>query len=300
MKTINITLEVHSILSSVQALEGKFGAGYVNRLLRADEKFPVREKHMALPTYGVLKEIPRDRLRGIINYLVLNRYLSVSTGEYPVIAPTLRGIEVLANQATIDVPYRDLNAANSDYALMETLRMLRVTLSSKRSIAPHHIFTDAAMEDIVRRKPETLEALAATPGLTLLQVEAYGEMIVETIKQDVEARKTALQEQLEQRAASAKGQMVKSLHESGLSVDGIAAKMNIKRGIAEYYLEALHVTGQINLVNWVATNLNEQPALNMGVAYFRKWRDARLTEAQQALGLDFYTLRLCRWYALAA
>lgn len=300
MKTTNITEEVRAILGTVHTLDGKFGAGYVNRLLRADDKFPIREPHRALPTYGVLAGINRERVKSLINWLIVNRYLSVSMGEFPVVSLSPKGQEQLQAGTPLEATWQEINNASMDVQLLETLRNMRRSVAEERNIALYFVFTDASMDEIVRQKPETPEALAQIPGMSEVKVKTYGEAILGAVQQHQVLCKETLQQQLAQRAASPRGQEIRRLHEAGLAVDAISEQMQLKRSTVELHLEALHLTHQINLVNWVAQHLHEMPALNMGIAYFRKWRDARLTEAQQALGLDYYTLRLCRWYALAA
>jgi ATP-dependent DNA helicase RecQ len=68
-----------------------------------------------------------------------------------------------------------------DRDLFERLRGLRTELASARGVPPYVVFGDAALRDMARRRPSTLEAFLEVRGVGQHKRDEYGAAFVEVI-----------------------------------------------------------------------------------------------------------------------
>ena len=68
-----------------------------------------------------------------------------------------------------------------DNRLFKGVRELRYKLSKEEDVKPYMIFTNSQMEEIIRRKPRTLEELLSCEGVGRSRCDRYGESILNII-----------------------------------------------------------------------------------------------------------------------
>jgi len=69
--------------------------------------------------------------------------------------------------------------------LMDALRQLRRQLAQKENVAAYIIFSDAALHDMVSKKPVTLEAFEEVKGVGEMKLQKYGQTFVSLINKIV-------------------------------------------------------------------------------------------------------------------
>jgi ATP-dependent DNA helicase RecQ len=69
----------------------------------------------------------------------------------------------------------------ADHALFEKLRARRLELARAQQVPPYVIFHDRTLADMAARRPRSLAALAATPGVGEAKLARYGEAFLEII-----------------------------------------------------------------------------------------------------------------------
>jgi ATP-dependent DNA helicase RecQ len=66
--------------------------------------------------------------------------------------------------------------------LFETLRTLRGSLARERGVPAYVIFGDAALRDMARRRPSTLQGFLDVKGVGQTKCEQYGRLMIERIR----------------------------------------------------------------------------------------------------------------------
>jgi ATP-dependent DNA helicase RecQ len=69
-----------------------------------------------------------------------------------------------------------------DKGLFEALRRLRATIAGKRRVPAYVVFGDAALRDMARRRPSTLDRLLEVKGVGQTKRQQYGKAVLAVIK----------------------------------------------------------------------------------------------------------------------
>ncbi|MCG3133068.1 MAG: ATP-dependent RNA helicase DbpA [Planctomycetes bacterium] len=191
------------ILSAVARTGRRFGSGYVIDVLRGSRTAKVVERgHDRIPTFGLLKEMPAQRIGNFIDQLVDAGALARTAGEYPVLEFTEDSARVLrgerravlvtpraglvakprrrqegarsaqGGQGARGAPERDL--APAEEALFEALRALRRGIASELGVPPYIVFGDVTLEELARVRPTSEAALLRVKGVGAKKLEAFG------------------------------------------------------------------------------------------------------------------------------
>jgi ATP-dependent DNA helicase RecQ len=189
-------LVAQKILSCVLRLGQRFGGGYTALVLTGSREERVLDNgHDELSTYGLLKEYDKHAVHDWIEQLAGQGFLE-KTGDYNVLAVTAEGRRVLKGECAprlLRPPEKGEKrgrkskvAAESwegvDKGLFEALRALRGSLARDRGVPAYIIFSDAALRDMARRRPSTLEGFLEVKGVGAAKCEQYGQVMIEKIR----------------------------------------------------------------------------------------------------------------------
>jgi ATP-dependent DNA helicase RecQ len=94
-------------------------------------------------------------------------------------APTTAASTITASTAAAPVTP---DSGVTDKILMEALRQLRKQLAQQEKMPAYIIFSDASLQDMVSRKPVTLDAFSAVKGVGNMKLEKYGNIFVTLIR----------------------------------------------------------------------------------------------------------------------
>ena len=177
------------------------GAGTIVDILRGSRSQKMLERSWdTLSTYGIMDEVPVTRIRAIIDELVYRGILARSQGNYPTISLGSGAAEFLHTEGpfvmkvakgkprapkreerrrtrTGDAP--ELTPEQEE--LFERLRKLRLTLAREQDIAPFMVFSNATLEDMCRKLPQTPEEFLEVSGVGAKKAETYGEAFLAAI-----------------------------------------------------------------------------------------------------------------------
>lgn len=293
---VNIKEEAHLILKTVVLLEQKYGINYVSRVLRASDAFGFSdEHHKELETYGRMKGKHSERVRNLINYLLRNHFLQVTNSRYGSIGISRKGEEFLAFPSELIVRSSELRTSLYDKKLLVGLRQLRSALARQEEKAPFRIFTDYTLGRIIDDKPRDLQELKMIPGLGDYKANRFGPSIISLL--EVIMREKALDDRNRflRKVKASSHQEVKSLFESGASLEEIARKRSVQEKTVENYLGNLHKAGEIDLKPWIEERLDGEE-LEKGSTYFLQSPESSLKNAYEELGIDYDRLKLCKLY----
>ena len=189
------------ILSCVVRVGQRFGATHVASVLRghASEQVVAR-RHNALSTFGLLKDASVAEVRGYIDQLIGLDLLKLNGDEYPVLAVTAKGIELLKNEKSYPglrlarqrPPRKDAAPARSraeaeswegvDGALFERLRAVRLEIARARGVPPYVIFHDVTLREMARLRPSSLDALLGVKGVGARKASDLGDLFLAAIR----------------------------------------------------------------------------------------------------------------------
>jgi ATP-dependent DNA helicase RecQ len=188
------------IVSCVYRVDQRFGAEYVAQVLvGSSEQRILANGHDQVSTYGLLESEHRRSVRDWIEQLVSQKFLA-KDGEYNVLKITESGHQLLRGQAmprlTRPAKPTERNRSRSqdtaswegvDKELFEKLRILRATESQSRNVPAYVVFSDAALRDMARRRPSTLDNFRMVHGVGQQKVADFGECFLKTIADHCDA-----------------------------------------------------------------------------------------------------------------
>jgi len=184
------------ILSCVLRLGQRFGGAYTALVLTGSRDQRILENgHDNLTTYGLLREYDSRAVHDWIEQLTGQGFLE-KTGDFNVLAVTAEGRRILKGEVTprllrpAQKPERKAKvakvAADSwqgvDKGLFDALRKARATLAHKKGVPAFIIFGDAALRDMARRRPSTLQRFLEVKGVGQTKADQYGRTMVERIR----------------------------------------------------------------------------------------------------------------------
>ncbi len=189
------------IVSCVYRLEERYGGDYTASVLAGSrEERILANGHDALSTHGLLGGFSKKLVRDWIEQLVGQGVLA-KEGEYDVLKITERGRRVLRGQETPRLlkpaevrkkPDARGVGADSwdgvDRGLFDTLRVLRRRLAEAKNVPAYIVFTDAALRDMARRRPSSLEGFRGVSGVGEAKARQYGDAFVAAILEACESR----------------------------------------------------------------------------------------------------------------
>ncbi|MDR1748412.1 MAG: DNA helicase RecQ [Spirochaetaceae bacterium] len=198
-ETCDITIDAQKIISCVYriARQGRsFGKIMIVNILKGSKNAKLIEAGMDnLSTYGIMAEQSAQRIRSILDYLIEQNYLSLDTGEYPVVRHTPRSAAVLRSEEAITMmlprepEHREKPAvfteAPADEKLFLKLKKLRNTLAQDAHVPAYIVFADSALRDMCRKLPQTSREFLEVSGVGRVKMEQYGEFFTKAIREYV-------------------------------------------------------------------------------------------------------------------
>ena len=197
------------IISCVARLEQRYGGDYTAKVLAGSkEERILHQRHDQLSTYGLLAKHRTRGIRDWIEQLVGQGYLE-KAGEYDVLQITETGRQLLKGNASPRLlkPARQAERGTKgsrgastgadswegvDRDLFELLRTMRGELASEHGVPAYIVFGDAALRDMARRRPSTLESFAEVRGVGQKKLAEYGETFVAAIVEHCQANGVAM------------------------------------------------------------------------------------------------------------
>ena len=181
------------ILGAVAELRGRFGAGHVADVLAGASTARLEAmSHDRLGSYGALRAATKVEVRGWIDQLVGQGLLARTAGEYPTVALTKQGAQVLRGESSAGPLSRIAPArrergpsrvtpgpavgssGDDDRALFEALRRVRRALAEERGVPPYVIFSDATLRELARLRPTTRADFLAVKGVGEWKCDEFG------------------------------------------------------------------------------------------------------------------------------
>jgi ATP-dependent DNA helicase RecQ len=204
------TLFVRKALSGVARVHGRFGLQTVVDLIHGDPDPRLSRAGLAAtPSFGNLREHPREWLTRLLRRCVTAGWVSFAGADRPVVMLTEEGRAVMkgnrparlllpaaaAERAALPGPRTlrragapraevdELDAAGQ--ALFQALRAWRLTVAREASIAPFMVASDRTLRDIARLRPRTPDELAMAYGIGRQKALRYGLAVLRVVAEAV-------------------------------------------------------------------------------------------------------------------
>jgi ATP-dependent DNA helicase RecQ len=143
----------------------------------------------------LLKGRTAREIRHWIEQLVGLGHLQVAEGQYPTLALTASGLEVMKGSAPVTLfalpvapkarrPSRAVaggDAPSYDESLFQRLRALRRRLAAERHVPPYLIFGDRTLQELAAAKPTSVDRLRGIRGIGEVKARDLGPVFVAEI-----------------------------------------------------------------------------------------------------------------------
>lgn len=196
-ETYDGTVPAQKLLSCVYRVRqaGRFGVGlnHLIEILTGAETEKIRRwGHDQLTTYGIGRDLSRPEWATIGRELLRLGLLTQEAGEFPTIALTEEGLDVLRNRRIVQLTksaQRKRPAASRageiacDEALFDRLRRLRKRLADERGVPAYVVFGDATLRFIAREYPESADALRGISGVGEKKAAEFGELFATEVRE---------------------------------------------------------------------------------------------------------------------
>jgi ATP-dependent DNA helicase RecQ len=202
-ETYDGTLVAQKFLSCVYRVRqaSRFGVGLnhvVEVLTGADTEKIRRWGHDRVSTYGIGKELSRPQWAAVGRELMRLGYVAQDEGEFPTLALTTAGIEILRSRQPITLTkpmalpkvrkvVRREGEIACDEILFERLRALRKKLADERKVPAYVVFGDATLRQMAREYPASADAMGGIFGMGEKKRAEFGDVFATEIATYLEA-----------------------------------------------------------------------------------------------------------------
>jgi ATP-dependent DNA helicase RecQ len=195
-ETVDVSLEARKIVSCVYRLAQQhrsFGKNMIVDILHGSRNEKIKRFRLeALSTHGIMADLPGPRIRSILDYLIENGYLLLTSDEYPVVKLTPQAAAIIRDKkpvfmklplavqpekTTKAVPVYDVNSG-----LLAALKDLRKQFAAAAHVPAFVVFADAALRDMCLKLPQTNEEFLDVSGVGTAKMKKYGEKFTALIR----------------------------------------------------------------------------------------------------------------------
>ena len=186
------TEDAQKILSAVHRSGERFGAAHVIDILCGAQTDKItRTGHHRLPTFGAGAARGKNEWRSLIRQMVATGFLRLDIAGYGGLAITGKGRALLRGDGVF--LYREETVVarpsaapretrkkvsehpldDSQAALLDVLKALRLELARARGVPAYVVFPDRSLIDMARRRPRTEEEFAEVNGVGAAKLKAF-------------------------------------------------------------------------------------------------------------------------------
>jgi ATP-dependent DNA helicase RecQ len=196
-QTFDGTTAAQKLLSCAYRVRQKsgfyFGLNHLIEVLTGGESEAVRKwGHADISVYGIGSEMKRGEWQSIGRELIRLGLLHQTAEKFATVELTPDGLAALKDRRAITltkpVAIAEKKARTKrgeiecDEVLFDRLRTLRRKLADERDVPAYIIFSDAALREMARSYPRTVQSFATIPGVGTQKLKDFGEAFIEEVK----------------------------------------------------------------------------------------------------------------------
>lgn len=191
----DITLEAMKIISCIyRGQQHKYHLSRTKtaQVLTGSTNKAVLEMRLdRLSTYGIMSDCSMTQVLQMIDSMVAGGDLGMKPyKEYSELVLTAASAAVIRKEKRVEmqVPKKEKteavfeNVSAEDEELFQRLRRLREKISTKEHVPPYVVFSNAALRDMCRRKPQNQQELMEVSGVGMMRSQKYGDDFISEIK----------------------------------------------------------------------------------------------------------------------
>lgn len=196
---------VQKALSAIFRTGEYVGMNTLINILRGSEKADILEKgYDKLKTYGVGKDLSYKEWKEYLYQMLQLGYIEIDYVNAGILKVTPLGRKVLFGELKAPLavyketeekvflrkndskfkyrPIRPIQSSSVEETLLDSLQQLRKQIAEREQTPAYIIFSDDALEDMVQRKPVTMEEFSEIRGVGDIKLEKYGKVFVSLIR----------------------------------------------------------------------------------------------------------------------
>lgn len=184
------------VFRTVASAGERFGVSLIADILKGSHTRKIRDMGLhLLPTYGKLGKEKLPHIKSLIHQYAADGYLQRQGEPYPVLKLCPKARQVLEGHAEVygfapgaedviaDTAVERTGAVMkaADKELFDALRKLRLAMAAEEKIPPFVIFSDATLEEMADKKPDSEEKLSSVKGVGTFKLQKYGPRFLQEI-----------------------------------------------------------------------------------------------------------------------
>lgn len=196
---------IQKALSAIVRTGEHIGTQMLIDILRASSRAELIEKgYDKLKTYGAGRDLSYREWKEYIYQMIQLGYMEIDYAADNILRMTPLGRKVLYGESKARLvtyrppednttgkrlksgfkpqPIRPLASASTDETLLDSLRQLRKQLAERENRPAYHIFTDDSLQDMVDKRPVTLDQFSDIRGVGQIKLDHYGKIFVSLIR----------------------------------------------------------------------------------------------------------------------
>jgi ATP-dependent DNA helicase RecQ len=191
---------MQKLLSAIYRVGQRFGAVHVIDVLRGKQTERIEQwGHHRLSVFGVGSDESDGVWRSVLRQAIARGLVTVDPENFNCLGlterarPVLKGEEEIwlrphekplrAKKSAAPKSYMERPLREEDQGLYERLRWWRIETARKENVPAYVIFQDATLREIARARPDSLEELAAIPGMGAKRLATWGEAVLAIIRE---------------------------------------------------------------------------------------------------------------------
>ncbi|MDD3001934.1 MAG: DNA helicase RecQ [Candidatus Riflebacteria bacterium] len=186
-------LNAQKIISAVYRTQNRFGASYITKILKgAQEARIIENNHHTLKVFGMMKSETEKSIRNWTDQLVVQGYLSVTDGQYPLLQVTQAGLNACKNLEPVKLSKPviqklkrkeaiALPLSSENTAIFEQLRRLRLLIARTLGLPPYMVFADSVLTTMAEKKPKNLDEMLQIKGVGEHKLASYGKVFLDCL-----------------------------------------------------------------------------------------------------------------------
>ncbi len=221
-------------LSSIYRTEQRFGVNYIIDILigKKDERIQ-RNGHDKISTFSIGQDLSTTEWRSVFRQLIALGFIDIDIERHGALRltekcrPVLRGEQQLElrklsieEKATKEKKQKS-TVRPQDEELWEALRSLRMEIASESGVPPYVIFHDTTLQEMIKKRPQSLSELNRISGVGEQKLKRYGKQFLNEIN------KYPLPALLDNNLSSTINETL-MLYQQGVPIEKIAEQRDIK------------------------------------------------------------------------
>ena len=292
----DITVEAQKIISCIGRTKERYGVNVIVGILSGSRNKNILQLGLdKVSTYGLLSRYPQKEIRSLVDLLIGDGFIEVTTGEYPTLRLTEKAYGFIKNGEKL---YRRTAVVEKTevygYSVaFEKLKELRLELAKEEGRPPFTVFSDATLREMAKTLPTSRDDLLNISGVGDVKFERYGNRfmsLMEEIKSQGTAEEKVVEEQVVKPPHLSSDEFTALLFSEGLSAEDVAQKRNLSTTTVIDHLIKSYNSGKS--VDLSALYKAEEEKLIMEVV--RELGEPKLKEIKQKLPdtISYETIRV--------